>query len=349
MIIVNARFLTQPVTGVQRFAIEISKIIKKRLGDKVHFITHPGILHHKLAEELKAEVIGLNRSHIWEQIDLPLYLSMNKRPLLISFGYTGPLFYRNQIVSIHDMAFKYYKETFSKSFSYLYNFLVPKIAKKCLHVFTVSKTAKNELAKELGIPKEKITVVYNGLSDVFKTGGQTITNKEKYILTVSSHHPRKNYPRLLEAFSMLDNKSIKLYVVGNEIKHFSSSMDKLNDVSVERVKFLTNISDELLSSYYENAELFVFPSLYEGFGIPLVEAMGMRLKCVISDIPVFREIAKENAIFVNPKDVESIKEGIEIGLKLDKNRMSYDNMSRFSWNTSANKVLKLLNQIEKQN
>ncbi|PWL39841.1 glycosyltransferase family 1 protein [Flagellimonas aquimarina] len=342
MIVINARFLTQPITGVQRFAVEISRILKKKLPNKVHFVTHPGVIHLDLSKELDAEVIGFNKSHIWEQIDLYLYLIRKKKPLLISFGYTGPLFYNNQIVSIHDMAFKYYRETFSKSFSALYNFLVPKIAKKCLHVITVSESAKKELIQELDIPSEKITVVYNGLSDVFKAKGQPLPNKDRYILTVSSHHPRKNYQRLLEAFSLLENKSIKLFVIGNEIKHFSQSLENKDFDYGKRVKFLKNISDEKLSAYYENAELFVFPSLYEGFGIPVIEAMSKNIGCVVSDIPVFREITGGSVIFVDPKKVESILKGIEAGLILDKKEIDYKISNKFSWETSAGKVLELI-------
>lgn len=342
MIVINARFLTQPITGVQRFAVEISKVLKRKIPEKVHFVTHPGVIHQDLFKELDAEVLGFNKSHIWEQIDLYIYLVKNNKPLLLSFGYTGPLFYRNQIVSIHDMAFKYYRETFSKSFSTLYNFLVPKIAKKCFHVITVSESAKKELISELNIPSKKITVVYNGLSDVFTKKSPPFFDRDRYILTVSSHHPRKNYKRLIKAFSLLDDKSIKLFVIGNEIGHFSQSLEARDFDFGNRVKFLRNVSDEQLSAYYENAELFVFPSLYEGFGIPFIEAMSKNIRCVVSDIPVFKEIAGESVIFVDPTKVESILKGIEAGLFLEKKKIDNRIRERFSWETSANRVIELI-------
>lgn len=345
LIIINARFLTQPKTGVQRFAIEISKILKFKLGDRVQFVTHPGIIHSDLAKELNAKVIGINKSHLWEQLDLYLFLLKKGSPLLISFGYTGPFFYHNQIISVHDMAFKYYKETFSKSFAFTYNFLVPRIARKCLHVFTVSRSAKSEISKELNLPDSKITVIYNGLSEVFKKSSKSKFEKEfkeRYILTVSSHHQRKNYGRLVEAFAKINDSDIYLYVVGNKIPHFSeNSINKKNNLN-KRIKILYNIDDVQLNEYYENAELFVFPSLYEGFGIPAIEAMSKGCLCVLSDIPVFREIGDDSVIYVDPLDVSSIRSGIEKGLERNSSKIVYEKLSEFSWTKSTNMVLDLI-------
>ena len=351
MIIINARFLTQPITGVQRYAIELSKILKRKYSDKIKFVTHSGIIHKPLAEELEVEIIGINKSHLWEQVDLYLYLLQNGSPLLFSFGYTGPLWYKNQIVSIHDMAFKYYKSTFSKGFVIAYNFLVPRIAEKCIHVFTVSESSKKEICKELDLDDAKVSVIYNGLTDVFKQkNGKRVNlsnNKDRYILTVSSHHPRKNYKRLIEAFSEILDKSIKLYVIGNIIEHFSNNIDMKEVIKKGTVRFLTNISDEELASYYQNAELFVFPSLYEGFGIPVIEAMSANLVCVLSDIPVFREIGDDSVIYVNPKDVNSIKDGISKGLKLENKSIEYKKLKIFNWESSADKIIEMLNKFSK--
>src|SRR5690606_12032245 len=160
-----------------------------------------------------------------------------------------------------------------------------------------------------------------------------------YILTVSSHHPRKNYERLIEAFNALDDTEIELFIIGSFVKHFSKT------VAVKpsnKVKFLTNITDKQLVAYYQNAELFVFPSLYEGFGIPVIEAMSQHLPCVISDIPVFKEIGDESVIYVNPKDVDSIAQGIIRGLNLGDKTQYYPKLDQFTWENSANKVVKIL-------
>lgn len=344
MIVINARFLTQPTTGVQRFAIEISKLLKVKLKDEICFVSCQGIIHKELANELDVKVIGVNKGHVWEQLDLYFYLLKKGKPLLVSFGYTGPLFYKNQIISIHDVAFKLYKNTFSKSFSFVYNYLVPRLSKKCLHIFTVSNTAKNELCKELYVPEEKISVIYNGISSIFKTTTKLRLNTKArpYILTVSSHHPRKNYDRLIQAFKKIEDNSIDLYVVGNFIKHFSSN-NRLKHV--ENVKYLTNVSDEELLSYYQNAKLFVFPSLYEGFGIPVIEAMSQNLPCVISNIPVFKEIGDDSVTYINPKSVQSIVDGINKSLTSHEKSIEYPKLKNFSWENSAEKVYNVLKRF----
>ncbi len=346
MIIINARFLTQPLTGVQRFAIEISKQVKKQLGDRVRFVSCPDVLHNALFDELDAMVIGTKKGHLWEQIDLYRFLLKNNKPLLVSFGYTGPLFYKNQIVSIHDVAFIYYKETFSKSFALAYNFLVPRIAKRCQHVFTVSESAKKEVCKELEIAADKVTVVYNGISETFTKSTPAELpekNNRSYVLTVSSHHPRKNYARLIEAFNSLNNKEVDLYIIGNVVGHFTTD-EKVQPN--DNVKFLKHITDEQLVAYYKNASLFVFPSLYEGFGIPVIEAMSQNIPCVLSDIPVFREIGDDSVIYVNPNAVDSIRNGIIKGLELTSRSIVYPKLNKFTWFNSAQEVIRI---IEKYN
>jgi glycosyltransferase involved in cell wall biosynthesis len=340
MVVVNARFLTQRVTGVQRFAIELSKILKERLGDHIKFVTCKGVIHKELYNELQAETIGLNRSHMWEQVDLFLYLRTNENPLLISFSATGPIFYQRQIVTIHDMAFKFYKHTFSKLFALTYNLMIPRLASKCIHVFTVSNTSKADICRELNLPQNKVSVVYNGISSIFKIKSRA-QKKEKiddYILAVSSHHLRKNYERLVQAFDRIEDTKIKLIVVGSFVKHFSGGSQKNLD---ERIVLLDNVSDEELRGYYANARLFVFPSLYEGFGIPLIEAMSQELPCAISDIPVFREIGQSTMLFFDPYSIESIASALNQGLSMER-CIKYSNLEKFDWTVNAQKVLQII-------
>jgi glycosyltransferase involved in cell wall biosynthesis len=341
MIIVNARFLTQKVTGVQRFSIEISKILKKKYGTKIQFVSSPGIIHKELAKRLDAKVIGINKSHIWEQVDLFIYLIRMGSPLLLSFGFTGPLFYKNQIISIHDVAFKLYRNTFSFSFGLVYNYIVPRVAKKCRHIFTVSHSAKAELKQEFSICDSKISVIYNGISSIFKKTEIPKLKKpdKKYILTVSSHHPRKNYDRLIQAFQNLNDDSVDLYIIGNFSKHFTI---KNNYSQIKNVKFLTDVDDRNLLYYYNNAELFIFPSLYEGFGIPAIEAMSQQIVCVLSDIPIFREIGDESVVYINPLSTKSITRGIKLGLRVNREKINYPKLDLFDWEKSGEKVISIL-------
>lgn len=164
MIAINARFLTQSLTGVQRFAIEISLQLKKLLGNEVVFLSPHNIVQDNYANELKARIIGTHCGYIWEQLDLPLFLRKHNYPLLLNLANTAPIMYRNKISTIHDLAFLSYPQTFTKKFLYTYKLLIPLIAKSSRHIITVSEFSKNEINKAYHIKKEDITVIYSAVS-----------------------------------------------------------------------------------------------------------------------------------------------------------------------------------------
>ena len=147
MIVVNARFLTQPLTGVQRFAFEISRALRDLCNDKdLHFVAPSNILTPKKAKELDVEIIGSHTGHLWEQLDLPLYLRKVGNPLLLNFCNTAPIFYKNKLSTIHDITYIRYPQTFSKSFRYFYKVAIPLVLKTSRHVFTVSNFSKQEIS-----------------------------------------------------------------------------------------------------------------------------------------------------------------------------------------------------------
>ena len=126
-IFVNARFLTQPLSGVQRYGIECSRQIKK-LHPEATFVAPGNILHTDIAKELNVKIVGKNTGHLWEQVDLPFYLARHKSPPLLSLANTAPLLYSNNFVTIHDLAFYHHPEWNSKAFSAWYNILIPRLA-----------------------------------------------------------------------------------------------------------------------------------------------------------------------------------------------------------------------------
>lgn len=343
MIIVNARFLTQKITGVQRFGIEISKELQK-LYPNIIFISPKNVIHTQIAKELNVKYLEPYNGHLWEQITLAKYVKKEKA-LLLSLCNTAPIFVENQIITIHDICFKIHPEWFSKVFSIFYNFIIPRIINKSRHIFTVSNASKNEIAKHYNISKSKITVIYNAVAEVFLREQQKATLnddnlfKKKYILTVSSHHPRKNFKRLIQAFNSIDSsENIFLYIIGNVNNHFSNE----NIINTERILFLNNVSDEDLLKFYSNAALFVYPSLYEGFGIPIIEASSQNVKVCVSDIPIFHEVCGDGAVYFNPYDSLDIKNKILLALEAD-NTSNLLDLSKFSWSFGAKKIQQKLN------
>jgi len=341
-IVINCRFLTQPISGVQRFAIELSKELKK-LNSNFVFVTPKNILHDEIFEELNAIVIGKFHGHLWEQIDLKRYVDAEKA-LLISLGNTGPLFVQKQFITIHDLGFKHHPEWFSYKFRKVYNFLIPRIAKKALHIFTVSKTSKNEIIKMLNVQEDKVTVIHNAVAPVFTLAeaiNRKSKNNQKYILTVSSHLPRKNFKRLISAFLKIEDKEIKLIIVGN----FSDIFKKEEFEENSRVIFKQNVGDKELIQLYKNASLFVYPSLYEGFGIPIIEAANYGTSLCISNISVFKEICEDQAVYFDPYSKEDIAEKIETCLKHPVIPDSVFFREKYSWNKSALKLISTIQEV----
>ena len=220
-IFVNARFLTQALSGVQRYGIECSRQIKKLYHEAI-FVCPENILHHDIAEELEAQIVGKRTGHVWEQSELPLFLAKKGKPPLLNLANTAPFFYNNNYITIHDLAFYHHPEWNSKLFSAWYNILIPRLAYKCRHIFTVSKTMKDEITRCYHIPGPKISVTYNGIGQTMLSDKMADTGKkEKIILSVGSFNTRKNHQNLIAAFLQSDIKStFQLVIIGDKNKVF---------------------------------------------------------------------------------------------------------------------------------
>ncbi len=309
---INARFLTQQTTGVQRFAMEICKELSKRADVDLILLAPQNIINHGYPKKVKLITFGKYSGHLWEQLELPKYLKKIGSPLLLNLCNTAPLNYKNTAVTIHDLAFKQHPEWFTLPFRVLYNFLIPKIARKAQVVFTVSNSVKEELTSCYQLEHHKIHVVYNGLPEVFQTMGLTGKKEDRtpYFLAMGGKNPRKNLNRVIEAFEQLPDKQYTLRVVGQSDANFNTSKDR-NKKSSFPIVFHTETSDEELKELYIGATGLIYPSLYEGFGIPPLEALNLNCPIILSNITVFEELYANFAIFVDPYDVNSISEGIQ--------------------------------------
>ena len=219
IIYINSRFLTQRITGVQRFAIEISKELRK-MDIQVRFVAPGNIIHNDIAKELGAVRVGTLSGHFWEQVSLPRYLKKIGSPLLVNLCNTAPINYINKVVTLHDIAFKLFPNNFSLLFRSYYNFLIPRILQSSIKVITVSDFSKREILKHYKIMENKVDVVYNAVCEVFNP--MKNENSEKYILGVSSLSKHKNFDMLIQSYHKIKNKDIKLYIVGEKSRNLSS-------------------------------------------------------------------------------------------------------------------------------
>lgn len=348
MIIVNSRFLTQSLTGVQRFAIEISLRLKAALGEEIKFLAPKGIIDFETSEKLDVTIIGRNRGHLWEQIDLPFYMRRHKGDILVNLANTAPIMVGNKISCLHDCAFYRHPRTFSKKFVAVYKILIPLVIKSSKHLLTVSEFSKNEI-EEIYPNAKEIKVVYNAVSDIFKPSPVEVGCKQKYMLAVSSINERKNFRRVVTAFKKANVKDLHLKIIGdNPSGNFKTDVDSI--VESENVEFLGRVSDRELVSYYNNALAFIYPSIYEGFGIPPLEAQACDCPVLISSIPALQEVFQESALYCDPESIDDIANKItslmDNDLRADLRGRGRINLERFSWERSTDVVLKLIKKMQ---
>lgn len=348
MFVVNGRYLTQKATGVHRYAFEICNKLHE-MGVDFH-VAVPNEIHPDYKFSFKVVKCGSLNTHLWEQISLPRYLKRIGSPLLISFTGCGPLTYSNQIMTIHDVSHERYPEWFSKNYYRFYHYMMPRIGKKAHAVLTVSEFSKKEIVDTLGINSEKIHVVHSNVPFHNKPSKEEILSftrnpeAERYILAVSSMDPRKNFIRLVEAFDKIKDKSVKLYIIGMSFKAFNTP--DLQRLIGENVHLPGYIPDEKLQTMYQNALLSVYPSLYEGFGLPPLESMTYGCPVINSDIPALREVSQDAALYVDPYNVEDITEKIEQllvdePLRKELQEKGLLQIKKYSWDKSAKQVYEL--------
>ena len=286
MIYVNARFVTQPLTGVQRYAFEICMQLKK-IDNHIIFLCPAFAKQQDWAAALPVQKMGINRGHKWEQIDLPCYLSTKKKALLFSPCNTGPLFYKLQWLTLHDLSFKLFPEFNTILFSRWYQFVVARLCHQVSHIFTVSETVKQDIVKQYKISESKLSITYNGIGTSILNNQTSAFQKEKIILTVGSLSNRKNTHLMIEAFLASDlYDEFTLVIIGKPNDIYQYKKLERN----ERILYIDEASDSVLKMYYAKATIACFMSVYEGFGIPILEALYYQCKVICSDIPVFKEL-----------------------------------------------------------
>ena len=346
MLYINGRFLTQPMTGVERYAYSICMALAE-LGLPFTVVCPNGPVRKEYdVSRLNIIHYGFGGSHFWEQCVLPWFFVGKKDFLLLSLTGLGTILVRHKIMTIHDLSFLRSPSWFSRTYYFYYRFMTPLAARTSSHILTVSEFSKSEILHFYPfLSDDKVSVVFGAPNcNLFKQDKSVPAAKERFVLTVSSIDPRKNFIRLLEAFNGI--KDAKLYIVGDYNQVFQKQEGLLQDRA--DVRFLGRVSDSELLELYNQADCFVMPSLYEGFGLPPLEAMACGCPVLVSDIPVVREICADAARYFNPHSVEDIRRAIREQLECDDStrneqiRRGLENLDRFSWLRSGNKIVEIV-------
>jgi glycosyltransferase involved in cell wall biosynthesis len=342
--IVNTRTLSANVTGVQRYVNEILV----RLTGKYDAIS---------PSQIKSGIGG----HMWEQLLLPR--KINPR-LIWSPANTGPVNYRNQVVSIMDLSFLDNPAWSSLVFSSWYSFIIPRLLNNVRHVITISEFSKSRLINYFPNIENKITVTKLGVSQTFIAVCDEqlsfVRNKlripsSRYILSLSSIEPRKNLSTLLLVWEKFQKKipdDVWLVIaggIGKKSVFGESSIKKIPP----RVFFTGRIDDNDLPAIYSGALFFVYIPFYEGFGLPPLEAMSCGTPVMAANNSALPEVLGSSGILVDCLDIEEIGtnmlnliEDNELRLKLKKKGLL--KAKTFNWNDTAIKTMNILRKVNQE-
>lgn len=314
---INGKFLSQPITGVQRYAAEIVNAWDEGLEegwiDRADFSIQIEAPRQSLQTLTYRHVIvrrGTSTGRLWEQVELPY---RSRGTLLFSPYAAAPVMKVRHAVTIHDAGAAASSQQYSMAFRG-YCFVVYRaLGRWCKPIFTVSEFSRSELEEFYLIPSEKVTVIPPGCDHLLRTTPDVRILerhdlvKGSYILGVSSRSAIKNFDGLARAFKELAPAGIRLAIAGKcHPKLFGEAASNNLDGVVE----LGYVSDAELRALYENAALFAYPSFYEGFGIPPIEAMFCGCPVLVARGSSLPETCGDAALYCDPSSISDIAKGI---------------------------------------
>lgn len=354
---VNGRFLSQPLTGVQRYAAEMVSMIDQILGTTAvppalrlaewTLVAPPDADLSKLSlRHINARIVGRRSGHVWDQTDL---LQAARRGTLLSLANSGPVLHPSQLVVLHDAGVFHRPEFFSWSYRTAHRSLGHLLARNA-QIATVSNFSQRELASALGIPPGAIPVFNNSADHFARTvpdpGALTRIGlmPHRYFLLVGSMKKSKNVGIAVQAAHDLNRSDIPTVIVGdNNPKVFAQNVVS-ND---QNVIVAGRLRDEEIAALYANAAAFIFPSLYEGFGVPPLEAMAFGCPVIASTADAVREICGDAATYFDPFSADELRRCMVTRIAAgpasrDERRRQAMRVATYSWRHSASALLEFI-------
>lgn len=325
--------------GLSIYSINLEKRIKEI--DNNYFYTSLYIKKRKFLSFYRL---------LWNFFILPFRV---KKGLLYSFSTHGTPFIKNQIITIHDLiCFAFPKQ---HRFQYYYfKYLVPIIIKNCRKIVAISNFTKDEILKNYNISQEKIEVVYNGVTPLkyvydeeTEKDFKNLLGESPFFIVVGASYSHKNIERLIHAVKIFNTSNCKFVIVSKKDRYGYYLKKCVEKEELDNILFVDNISINLLSKLYKNSIANIYISLYEGFGFPPLEAASLGTISIVSDIPIMREVLKENAVYVDPNSPDDIADKI---IKVYTSTIDLNSLKKglipllenYSWEKTAQKVLSLI-------
>lgn len=364
----NARFLVTPFTGIGQYTRHLIGSLAKIDLKNEYFLFTPELVDFPLPDhfhqirvpEPARHSASLAKAH-WEHVLVPQELAKWKIDLA-HFLYPANPWRRlpmPTVVTVHD-AIPWRLPAYNKRLrSRLYHFYVRQAIRKADHLITVSEFSKKEIEAVFKVPSKNITVITHGVSRSTPLADSSVPLRRDFLLYVGGYDPRKNVPNLIYAYLkyVANDHPVDLILVNGKGRGLEALVtDRFAKKVAGHIPvqpkgsliFTDALPDEELKALYRQARIFVHPSVYEGFNLPLVEAMAAGLPIIASDIDVNHEVTGEAAVFTNPLSIDSIGEAIlrllgDSALREKLRQKGLKNAKQYNWEKSAEDTLGVYN------
>lgn len=296
-----------------------------------------------------------------EQIYIPYLCLKYKIDIIHSLHYSFPLlcYWVKRIVTIHDLTFFIYPEVHTWVKRYFFRYFIVLACRISDVIICVSESTRNDLSKYINNVKAEVYVVPLAVSTLGISEGDVKSVRSKYgivsdyILFIGTLEPRKNICNLLKSFGTNDNLSsnYQLVLVGKKGWYYQSIFDMIHQLNIEKSVILTGfVTEKEKFSLLSAASVFVYPSIYEGFGLPVLEAIGYGIPTVTSNVSSLPEVAGDAAILVNPNKVEDLSSAIETiltndSLQIEMKLRSVEQANKYSWENTAKQTIKIYHSL----
>ncbi|MDG1347683.1 MAG: glycosyltransferase family 1 protein [Crocinitomicaceae bacterium] len=300
---------------------------------------------------------------IWFDWSIPKALKKHKIDVFFSpDGYLSLRTIIKQVGTIHDINFEHFPEDIPKGARYYLRSFFSRFAKKAAHILTVSEYSKQDIAKTYGIVPDKITAIWNGANPKFQPLSESgridirklHSNEKPYFLFVGSLHPRKNLKRLMQAYEQLLSEEPEtendLLIVGTALWKEEKIDTWVSEETLCRIHFKGHLPLDILTNIVAAADIFVYVPYFEGFGIPLVEAMHCGVPIISGNKTSLPEVAGDAALYCDPFSVLDIAEKMKLlvrdpNLKKELSQKGLVRAKEFSWDKAADAVWEVLSEI----
>ncbi|WP_159838401.1 glycosyltransferase family 4 protein [Burkholderia sp. 8Y] len=349
---INGKFASQRITGVQRVAYELTRAMQSRAASPAEL---PVLVPSNATDlGLAARPTHIGRGltgNLWEQISLPLEA---RRDTLISLCNTGPLFKRRHMLMIHDMAVYDVPHGFSRKFVMWYRLRFSLLRSQANTILTVSGFSRNRICHHLGVDESRVLVVRPGADHMDRVTSEPsileklALSKDKYCVLVGSLDPRKNLRRVLAATELLkDLKDFKFVIAGAANARVFASGESGPGADSDRVIWAGFVTDGELKALYGSAACLVFASLYEGYGLPPLEAMYCGCPVIVSSEASLPEVCGDAAMYCDAGSIDDIAAKIRVmatqeDVRMKHRRAGLEHARQFKWDGAATRLLEIM-------